>query len=114
MDPRLLVGRRGGVRSDPARGVDTDPARRTVTCGLGRAQQLVEGGHPVDLGGGHRQLAPEVVRGPGADPADLLLQGDEGGQQQVAAVGCWGGFVAWTAVSRTIVFRGEQDRQMQI
>ena len=36
------------------------------------------------------------------------------GQKQVASVGCWGHFVAWTADSRAIVFRGELDRQMQI
>jgi Tol biopolymer transport system component len=32
----------------------------------------------------------------------------------VASVGCWGHFIAWTADSRSIVFRGERDRQMQI
>ncbi|HVK00479.1 MAG TPA: protein kinase [Gemmatimonadales bacterium] len=43
-----------------------------------------------------------------------VMQADGTGQKQVASVGCWGHFLAWTADSRAIVFRGEHDRQMQI
>jgi Tol biopolymer transport system component len=39
---------------------------------------------------------------------------DGSDQRQVASVGCWGHFVAWTADGKGVVFRGERDRQMQI
>lgn len=43
-----------------------------------------------------------------------VMNADGSDERQVASVGCWGHFVVWTADSRGVVFRGEQDRQMQI
>jgi Tol biopolymer transport system component len=43
-----------------------------------------------------------------------VMDADGSAERQVASVGCWGHFVVWTSDSRAVVFRGEQEQQMQI
>ena len=43
-----------------------------------------------------------------------LMNADGTEERQLASVGCWGHFLIWGKDSRSIVFRGESERQMQI
>jgi Tol biopolymer transport system component len=43
-----------------------------------------------------------------------VMSADGSSQRQVASAGAWGHFVVWSSDSRSLVFRGEQERQMQI
>ena len=86
----LAVGfERPGERlgaGDLARRVHADVVHRLIVARIGGAEQLVEGGNAVALGGRHLERGAEVVEAAGADPAGLGLQRMEPGEQQVAAL----------------------------
>jgi serine/threonine-protein kinase len=43
-----------------------------------------------------------------------IMNADGTGQRQVASAGAWGHFLAWTRDGRSLVFRGEGEREVQI